>query len=242
MSSKIVNPLLIKEELVNDLTRSFNENLLSAVMFGSAVTPRYVAGKSDINIVLVVVDDSIEAMAELNRIEKEWGRRNVVFSFFFTPAYIQRSLDVYPMEFLEIKNSHVILYGSDFFTNLTLKPALLRLQCERELKGKLLHLKREYIRWRHRKSALRDLLNISFSQFLIVFRGLLNISGNREIPHSAAELCAALGQVLGVEIKPLHRIAAHPFPSNKKEIDELFSGYIKAVEAITLAVDNMSIE
>lgn len=217
MGRTILNPMDVKEELVKELSEAFGGNLLSAVIHGLAATPRYVPGKSDINVILVVKDDSVQAMAPLNGLEKKWASRKIIFSFFFTPSYIQASLDAYPMEFMEMKRDHLLLYGTDYFKELVIDPGLLRLQCERELKGKLLHLKREYIRWSHRKKALKELLDVSFSQFLIVFRNI--------------ELCGGIEETLGMKGRVLKSIAAGeevPFPE-----------YIAAIEAACSAVDRM---
>jgi len=234
MGKKILNPLDLKEELLRDLSKAFGNNMLSVIVFGSAATPRYVPGKSDINILLVVRHDSVQAMAPLNGLEKKWASRKVVFSFFFTPSYIQTSLDAYPMEFMEIRRDHLLLHGIDFFSELEISPRLLRLQCERELKGKLLHLKREHIRWSHKPKVLRSLLGVSFSQFLIIFRNILSAAGRPEVPHSAAELCAETEKALGVDAAALKRIA------EGQEV--IFQEYIAAIEGITMALDRMVVK
>jgi predicted nucleotidyltransferase len=239
MGRKIVDPLEIKEALVGHLSREFKDNLLSVVLFGSAATPRYVPGRSDINIAIVVKSDSVESLKELNRIEREWSARKVVFSFFFTPENIRNSLDVFPLEFSEIKKDHFLLFGTDFFKNLEISASFLRLQCERELKGKLFHLKREFIRWHHKKSALQELLKISYSQFLIIFRGVLSFAGVSDIPHQSGKLCIAIGKTLGVDVSALEKIAADQAPEKLDALAGFFPGYITAIEKITQAVDNL---
>ena len=239
MGRKIVDPLEIKQTLVCRLTREFKDNLLSVVMFGSAATPRYVPGKSDINIVIVVRDDSVRSLKELNRIEREWNSRGVVFSFFFTPENIRNSLDVFPLEFSEIKKDHIVFFGPDFFKDLEIGPSFLRLQCERELKGKLFHLKREFIRWHHKKKALQELLKVSYAQFLIVFRGVLSLTGASEIPDNSGKLCALLGKTLGTDVSALEQIAAGQVPGSLDALSGFYPGYIAAIERISLSVDNL---
>ena len=52
----------------------------------------------------------------------------------FTPAYLARSVDTFPLEFIEIQQQHVTVLGEDHFAPLVFEPAHVRLQCERELK------------------------------------------------------------------------------------------------------------
>ncbi len=239
MLCKIINPMDIKEALVADLTKAFGNNLLSVVMFGSAATERYVPGKSDINIILIVKDESVQALSGLNRLEKKWKCRKVVFSFFFTSEYINNSLDSYPLEFLEIQKEHLLLHGNDFFKDLKVSRMFLRLQCERELKGKLLHLKREFIRRHHKKRYLQELLKISFPQFIIIFRGVLYSSGLDFIPKQTVDAIKNLRSTLNVDTSILNRISSNQIPSDYDRLNGFFIEYIRAVESISNAVDKM---
>ena len=53
---------------------------------------------------------------------------------FFTEDYIIRSTDVFPIEFLDMKENHVTLYGKDLFEAIAVDTKNLRFQCEQEIK------------------------------------------------------------------------------------------------------------
>jgi predicted nucleotidyltransferase len=241
MTRKINNPLEIKDELLQDLNAAFGNNLLCAAIFGSAASPRYVPGRSDINIVLVMNSDSILSLKPLNRMERKWLKRRVVFSFFFTPEELRTSLDVFPLEFLGIRREHIVLTGTDYFQDLKINPALLRLQCERDLKGGLIHLKREFIRWHHKKKALAELARISFTRFLIIFRGILFAAGAEETPQEARNLCAALGKILGISVPALERIAAGNVPMDLSGLVGFYPEYVSAIEEAARSIDRLTV-
>ena len=58
-----------------------------------------------------------------------------------TPAYLSGSVDSFPLELLEIQQRRAVLWGDDYFADLKLDQADVRLQCERELKRILLGMR-----------------------------------------------------------------------------------------------------
>ena len=99
----IKNPNDIVEELIADYLAVFGNELVSAVMYGSAVTHEYRPGKSDINIALVLVDNTIKRLTQSLSIQKKWQRNGVSIPLFMTKEYIAGSLDSYPVEFLDMQ-------------------------------------------------------------------------------------------------------------------------------------------
>jgi len=62
-----------------------------------------------------------------------------------TKADIDSSLDTFPIEFLNIKRNYTVVFGEDILEGLAFEKEFIRMQCERELKGKLLLLRAEYV-------------------------------------------------------------------------------------------------
>ena len=234
---KKIYPEEIKDKLVDDLQVFFGDNLLSVVMHGSAVTERYVPGKSDINISCVLKDDSLNNLLNFSVLEKKYSKSNVAFSFFFTPKYITDSVDAYPLEFMEIKQANEILFGEDFFGNLKINNSDLRLQCERELRGKLLHLKREFIHAGGKKKKIANLIKISFPQFLIIFRGVISASDGSYEKGLGLPVCEKLSGILDLQFKALLEIARKGYDLKDHELNDYFMNYVDDIENIIEAVD-----
>jgi hypothetical protein len=63
----------------------------------------------------------------------------------FTKEELMQGVDVFPVEFLNIKLHHKILYGEDLLKDLKISKENLRHQLEFEFRSKLIHLRSEYL-------------------------------------------------------------------------------------------------
>src|SRR5262249_39499580 len=84
----------------------------------------------------VTPDELRKCVAQL----PQWHKQGISTPLFVDPAYVRSSIDVFPVEFLDMKQRYRVLYGQDFLQELELKPERLRFQCEQELKGKMLRI------------------------------------------------------------------------------------------------------
>jgi hypothetical protein len=64
----------------------------------------------------------------------------------FTKDEIKNGVDVFPVEFLNIKRHNKILYGEDIFKDIDISKEKLRHQLEFEFRSKLIHLRQTYIK------------------------------------------------------------------------------------------------
>jgi len=59
----------------------------------------------------------------------------------FTVSEFLSSDDVFPIEYLDMKDGHKLLYGRDFLSEINVSDANLRHECEFDLRSKLLKLR-----------------------------------------------------------------------------------------------------
>ncbi len=78
--------------------------------------------------------------------------------FVFTKEELTDGVDVFPIEFLNIRQHHETLYGDDLFKDMEISKEQLRHQLEFEFRSKLIHLRREYL-----QSKGKHLENLIFS-------------------------------------------------------------------------------
>jgi hypothetical protein len=159
--------------LTGDYQKVFGKDLVSLILYGSAAGGHYVKGKSDINLLVVVTQEGINRLESSFDIIKQWGKCRVAMPLVMTKAFIESSLDCYPIEFLNMKNSHILIYGENVLEKLNFKPEDLRLQIERELKGKLILLRQSYLETEGDTKQLRQLISRSFTAFTSIFNALL---------------------------------------------------------------------
>ena len=119
----------------------------------------------------------------------------------FTPSIVAESADVFPIEILDLKNSRVILHGEDFFHQAPVDRSYLRVQCERELRVKLMRLREAYIECHDRPKDLQALLAGSYTTFTALFRGCLYLLGGKT-PMRNSEVAEAFCRQAGLDPAP----------------------------------------
>ena len=238
---KIKNPNDIVESLVADYQGVFGEHLVSVIMYGSAVTHEYKPGTSDINIAIVLDDNSITQIAQCITLQKKWAKKRVSTPFFMTEQYINNSCDTYPIEYLDMRSNYRMLFGLDVLEQLEIKREHIRLQCERELRGASIHLRRSYVQCAGNNNMLSDLLNASIRRLMPVFKGLLALNG-QSLPKSKSDIISSLEDAYDLGISSLSDIFNSDNKNLKQRYAQLFDTYVTDVDKLIKAVDTLFIE
>ncbi len=166
-------------ELAHELERIYGEDIKAVVLYGSAAGGDYSKKYSDFNVFCVLSAVTPAMLSKANRTLKKWMRSGNPAPQFFYPDYIERSLDVFPMEFLDMKDRHEVLIGSDPLKDLKIDHRNLRHQCESELRGKLIHLRSFYSANCHKPRHIAKMMVDSFPTFLAAMRGTLRLLGEK---------------------------------------------------------------
>ncbi len=113
------------DSLLNDE----KDNIAAIYLTGSALTDDYRPKYSDINSLIVVKGISPGLLDYLADAGKKYGKKGIKAPLIMTPVYIAHSLDVFPIEFLELKTIHHLVFGENQLENLNIQKSNLRLQC-----------------------------------------------------------------------------------------------------------------
>lgn len=214
------------------------DNILSIAVVGSAATADFLPGLSDINSCMVLDRVSFAFMEALASIGRKFGKRGMRAPLLMTPEYIERSLDVFALEFLDFKLAHVVVYGGDFFEGLEFAREDVRLACEREMKGLLVTARRRYLGCLGKTAKLKDALLEMTNSVLPVLRGLLFLAGE-ETPVERAVLLEQVDK-LGFPRAPLREALEIRERDGKRsygEIQEVFEDFYNAIEAQSYKAD-----
>lgn len=229
------------EAYVLRLISTLGAAVRSVAIYGSATGPDYLPKKSNVNVVVVVDTLTHEMLAGLVHTVEIGKKQRIVPPLLVTPDYIKTSLDVFPMEFLEIKDTEVVVYGEDAFQGLEISRANLRLECESQLKGAMLRTRQAYLELGGRKRGAEQVLHASLTALVPVFRTMLRLKG-AEPPRGKAETIRALGEAFGVETSIFMAVL------RDKSGDEKISGadslqvlgkYVDYIEVLAEKLDQM---
>ncbi|MCM8785137.1 MAG: nucleotidyltransferase domain-containing protein, partial [Candidatus Omnitrophica bacterium] len=128
MEDKIIKNFIYKLEQV------LGEKLKSCVLYGSYLKGTYKKGVSDINLLVIV--DSLE-YKDLRDIEKKiskYAYKNFLNVFFFPEWFFLKSSDVFPVEWQDIKENSLVIYGNDYIKKIEINKEHLRIELERKIK------------------------------------------------------------------------------------------------------------
>jgi hypothetical protein len=190
-ASSRIRPFLV------EILERFPAELRSIYVTGSALTPDFNDKTSDINSLIVLSDLTFDFLRFLAPLGKKFGSKGVAAPILMTPDYIRESLDVFPMEFLELKMIHKTVYGEDILKDIEIDRALLRLQCEREIKTRLMGLRQGYVSLLGDSGKIARMLSRSIKGCLPLFRAVVYLKG-MEPPVIKADVINSLSQATGI--------------------------------------------
>lgn len=217
-----------------DILDHYSNKIHSISIIGSALTDDYDPKHSDINSVFVLHKMDLTFLELLAPLGKKYGKKGISAPLLMTPEYIAGSLDVFPIEFLNIKLLHRTVYGEDLFQNLEIKPDDLRLQCERELKVRLIGLRQGYIASAGDKKLLTNMFIESFSGYIPLFRGIILLLG-KEPPISNQEVLKAIEGISSVDTSVFRQVLElkrHPTKLSIEELNTIFESYYAAIKQL----------
>lgn len=191
--------------MVEGLREAAGPSLVSVLLYGSAARGDYQQATSDFNLLIVLRDLGPRTLDLVRTPTAQWRKRGEPMPRFFSPETLAESVDVFPVEFLDLRRHRVVLHGQDPLVGLEVQAAHLRLQCERELREKMMRLREGYLEAGGRAKDLTRLLTESFGTFVALFRGCLDLLGV-EVPVHNEEVVAAFATHAGLDVAPFQSI------------------------------------
>ena len=241
MSKIPKTPQEVFPEIVEDLKGIYGEALQSVILYGSGARGDYVAGKSDINFLVVLAESDAGDLEKILPMIPKWKKRAVATPLFMTKALIGSSVDVYPVEFLNMKRHYQVVHGEDVLKDLVFEKRALRLQCEREMKGKLMLLRTRFLETADKAENLQRLMAASITAFLSVFNALLHMQG-KESPRGRREIVGAVTAIYGIAAEPFLRCI--DLREGKKglslgDLKSVFQSYTAEIQRLIAIVDGI---
>lgn len=228
------------EELVEKLKAALPDRLKSVVLYGSAAAGDHAGKRSDYNI-LVVLDRL--GLAELKALAKPsvaWTKAGNPAPLLFTMDRLKKSADVFPIEMLDIRQTHKILLGEDLISGMDLTQSNLRLELEHELKGKLIQLREGYLTTGGKPKAVVELMVQSLSTFLVLFRAALRLHTD-EVPAQKMDVLTELGKYMEFDssvFDGIREIKTGAVKAGSVDADKMFERYLQTIEMVVDKVDD----
>ena len=179
---------------LKQLRPKLEAHIEGVILYGSLVRGEYVEGHSNINLLLVVNEPTLELLQHCGHLTEKWQRQGVVPPLVLTEQELCQSVEYFPLEYFEIKDNHLLLEGRDPLETLHVNDHYLLLQCLQELHGNLFRFRQRFIEGFGNSEAIRALLPLSLTALLPCLRGLCRVFGQasggtseaflRNLPHT----------------------------------------------------------
>lgn len=229
---------VVLEKLVADLTAALGDNLASLLLYGSAARPGAPANVTH-DVLLVVREPTDEVLLAAAPALTRWRRAGQKPPLVFGEAEWRSSADVFPLEIEDMRSAHRLLAGRDPFDAVTLRAADMRSQLEREVRGKLLHLRAAWVAGVDDGALLADLLAGTVSSVLVLLRGALRLAG-KSVPEHDQAVVAAAAELVGFDVAAFEwPLAARTGkrPGKLRPRDPRAAEYVRAVGKLAQWVD-----
>jgi hypothetical protein len=212
--------------------------LRSVTVYGSSLGHDFCPAVSDYNFLMVA--DPVD-MALLDRLAGrmgKWRKKRISAPLIVSPRFLERAMDSYPLEFLSMTARHRVLLGDDPLQGLAFDKGDVRLQCERELRSKILLFRRAYMESEGAPRRLVQLVERGLPSLMAIFRGMIFLKDGpwRSTGH---EFWAACANHLGVSdelLRELHalrgRRSAPARERIRSHIDQVLDGLDKLADEV----------
>lgn len=120
---------MYQKEDIEEIKKVLGENLVTLAEYNNGDETRCLAICNNLDF---------KTLTDLKKVD--------IIPMVFTENEIKNAVDVFPVEFLNIKMHHKILHGKDNLKDIEVSKEKLRYQLEFEFRSKLIHLRQAYLK------------------------------------------------------------------------------------------------
>jgi hypothetical protein len=228
-------------EMLDRLTPVLGDRLVAVLSYGVPVDHD---DDSELGVFLLIVLRNLEldTLRALSGPIRWWLKMHEPWPRVFSTELLRESTDVFPIEYLELVQRRRVLFGRDPMQDIEIDRAHLRLQCEREMREKLMRLREGYVESHgHRDpgAALRNLLAVSYTSFVRIFRACLFLLA-APAAHRERDIVTTLCTWLDLSPEPLLAASQVLTRSGRSSDPEAtFADYYHALVVIEARIDRM---
>jgi len=223
----------IVDDFSSNLTATLGNEIKSLYLFGSMIIQEdFHFGISDINTFIIFKNESSnKTISKVSQIYKRYNKYPFSVPLMLKEREVLDAKDVFPVEFIEIKEKNMLLYGDDFLKDIELNLSDIRRQCETEIRAKIIGLRKMLFS----QDALiknQDVLYKSLTSTIVLLKQILRIKG-QSIPETRLDVLNALEGYFNQSfdgIKNLYTMRRDEVKITKNILEALILKYIEDLE------------
>ncbi len=188
------------------MKKDLNKVLSSLEPLKSQLLQVAVYGGDNQKCVVILESDPPGFLESLDELRNFCDKNRLPFPLIIDRRFVSSSLDSYPLEFLDIVSGDYknLMCNEDLLQNLVFTKADLRLQMEREIKGKWLLTRLSVLEQSPKPKALAETLQRSIRSILPVLKGICYLA-DRPIPLETDKLLEQVNEISGQNLGLIKR-------------------------------------
>ena len=224
-----------------DLASVLGDRLKSLLLYGSVPRGEAVPGVSDVNVLVLLDVVDARALRQLSPLARRWAQAGNSVPLVMAWNEWRRAADAFAIEMADMRDVHEVLHGSDPLAGLEVDRTALRLQAERELRGKLLQLREGMLLAADEPEQVGQLLLAALPSFTTYLRAALRLAG-RDVPRATEAVIEEGARLVDGDGDPFLQVwrARKQNAKLRVRIDEpLATGYYALAERTATFVDSL---
>jgi predicted nucleotidyltransferase len=173
------NPEKDLKSLTAALQAAIGNQLKSVVVFGSLAREEFDPQRSNVNV-LVIAELPIDNLRRMDSALKPWVAKGHLPPVMAEPDELPALARDFPIEFLDMREQHRVIYGEDPLAALKVDRHHLQAECTHDLALNRLRLRQAIASAGSDKARIRNILIASLSSTLTLLRASLRIDGDGE--------------------------------------------------------------
>jgi hypothetical protein len=231
----------VLNQLVERLTKTYQDRLVSVMLYGSGAVGDHHGRYSDLNVLCVLREVTPLELGDSEPIFRWWRKLGNPSPLLLSREEVRTSTDCFPIEFHDIKERHRLLAGEDVAQNLEVDDSFYRAQVEHELRAKLLRLRQKAAGVLSSGDLLLELMADSLSTFCVLFRHALLLHGV-DARSEKSSIIDQAAEKFGIEPSPFRSLLdlrEQKIKARQIQPGPLFESYLKEIQVVIHAVDRL---
>lgn len=230
------------QAIARDLQKTYGNDLICFAMFGLCAVDGAQFDGGDVQFLVVLKSLSYDLLASGLRISKRWRSKRLDPPWFVDHEFLNKSSDVFPMEFMEMREAYKVIAGEDVLQAIQVDPKDLRLQCEYHLKAQEMEFIRGFFDSGNSRSHLSTMAMNSMRRYIQILRALVRLSNQTPragVPEMFAQVEASTGIDLAA-FRDMYKITSKGMRASAKDMENILAEYFKALGDLSRYADTLS--
>jgi hypothetical protein len=221
------------DALARDLEDVFGPRLQALVAYHGS------HGDGAVHSCAIVDGLAFQDLARCLPFTERWHHRRVAVPLMLSRAELDRTLDIFPLEYASIAADHVVIRGDDPFAGVAIPAEDVRRATEAQAKSHLIHLREAYLESHGEATRIARLVSASAGPFRALLTNIARLEDPNTVAASDSALVSMAETRLGIARGVVGEVlgASGAGQSTITDPSHLLSRYVEATERVWEYVD-----